>query len=272
MSAERTRWAVLAAIALLVVGFVGFSASAAIIVSDLVLDARVPAGGAETYVFQVTNTGDEAVDVTITYYDWSVDERGNHQFFVNDMGIERSLRGLVEFSPAAFRLESQQARDVRVTIRSTQQADGTYWGMLMVENEAPAVRQDVAGAFIHVQVRYGVKLYNTVPGTERPAGAVERVAAAQPAAGEPPMLSLTFMNSGNVKLAPNGWFEIRDGRGQPVWRTDFEGRTVPPGSRMLIEQPYDGVPLPAGQYLLLGVVDYGGDRLVGGQVMMTVHE
>lgn len=272
MNVKARRRMVWLAAAVLLCNWAAAPAQAAVLLSQLVYDLQVPAGSAQTFVLEVTNTGAEADNVTITYYDWLVDSVGNHEFFESDPGLERSLRGQVEFSPASFRLEGGETREVRVTVAVPPDADGTYWGMLMVENDDRSALSPVGGVGIQVQVRYGVKVYNTVPGTERPAAAVERITVRQLAEGEPPVLSMEFANTGNVKVNPSGWFELRNALGQTVWRTDFEGRIVPPGGRMTIERPYDGAPLSAGQYLVLGVVDYGGDRLIGGQVIMTLYE
>lgn len=263
----------LALAALALSGAASAPARAAILLSQLVFDVQVPAGESQTFVLEVTNTGDTADNVTISYYDWTVDALGNHEFFgENGPGLERSLRGKLEFSPAAFRLESRETREVRVTVTSPPGAEGTYWGMLMVENEAQSQVGEVGGVGIQVQTRYGIKVYNTVPGTARPAGAIERLTVKQLSEGTPPTPSLEFVNTGNVKVTPKGWFEVRNSQGRTIWRAEFEGRTVLPGGRMIIERPYDGAPLAAGQYLVLGVVDYGGERLLGGQVIMNIYE
>lgn len=265
------RWIGILAVAAVLWSGVNVPASAAILLSQLVLDVQVPAGQSQTFILEVTNTGDTPDNVTITYYDWTVDAVGNHDFIL-EPGLERSLRGNLEFSPASFRLESGETREVRVTVTSPADAKGTYWGMLMVENEARTAVSDVGGVGIQVQTRYGIKVYNTVPGTALPAGTIERITVRQLAEGMPPTASLEFVNTGNTKVTPKGYFEVRNAQGQTLWRAEYEGRVVLPGGRMVIERPYDGAPLPAGQYLVLGVVDYGGDRLIGGQVIMTVYE
>ena len=256
----------------LLAGWVGAApAQAGILLSQLVFDVQVPAGESETFILEVTNTGDEPDHVTITYYDWTVDALGNHDFLPPG-SVERSLAGNLQFSPSSFVLASRETRQVRVTVTSPPGAEGTFWGMLMVENENQSAATQVGGVGIQIQTRYGVKVYNTVPGTVQPAGRIERIAVKQLEPGSPPVPSLEFANTGNAKMTPRGWFELRNAQGQTVWRAEFEGRTLLPGGRMVIERPYDGPPLVSGQYLVLGVVDYGGNRLLGGQVVMTLHE
>lgn len=267
----RVRWLIRSFLvaALLVSGMP--AARASIILSQLVFDLQVAAGDSQTFVLQVTNTGDSEDNVTISYYDWTVDAVGNHTF-LEELNLNRSLRSNLAFSPVKLRLGSKETGEVRVTVTSPADAEGTYWGMLMVEHEAPASTPSLGGVGIQVQTRHGVKVYNTVPGTERPAGTIERITVKQTGEGMPPVPSLEFVNTGNVKVTPKGWFELRNAQGQTVWRSVFEGRVVLPGSSIVIERPYDGEPLGPGQYLVLGVVDYGGDRLLGGQVVMNLYE
>lgn len=267
-SCSSVRSIVSATLALIGVLCVASTASAAISVSELVLDMQVPAGSEQTATFVVSNAGTDPENVRITYVDWWVDSSYNHQF-LEPGSVGRTLQPYISFSPATFHLAAGDSQLVRVTVAAPPAGHGTYWGMLMVEGEAPPDDASQGTVTFQVRTRFGVKVYATLTGTEQVAGRVTRLNAETSERGLE--FTLEFENLGNTLVTPAGWFEVRNVQSTTLWRSDFEGSVVLPEATVEFTHPDEAPQLAPGQYLLLGIVDYGGERLVGGQSILTVE-
>lgn len=266
---QRSFWLQTLLIVSLAIGVWTLRADASILVSQLVFDLAVQAEGQQTYAFDVTNTGAVPENVSVTYFDWELDSQGNHSFLAPG-SVERSLSEWITFSPTAFRLEPGSSQEVRLTVASPAGGAGSYWGLLMVESEDRPTEPGPGAVGIRIRTRFGVKVFQTVPSSERPNGRVARIHVLPATDSAPLTAALEFWNTGNVKIKPTGWFEFRNSRGQPMWRSDFQGTDVLPGGRTQLSKAYDGPSLEPGRYLVLGIVDYGGERLVAGQAVLTV--
>lgn len=242
--------------------------AAQIIVSDLAVDMTLPPGSVQTSGFSVINVGQTVEYVRITFLDWWLDADERHHYF-EPASLERSLYQYLSVSPVYFPLGPGESQDVRVTVALPESKGGTLWGMLLVESDPERAVEDGPSFGLQVHTRFGVKVYATAAGTETPVGRVTRISAQS---GESETrFSVEFENSGNSKVVPVGWFEVRNVQGTALWRKEFEGRTVLPEARLTLTALYDGPVLMPGQYVLLGIVDYGASRMVGGQAVLTVE-
>lgn len=242
--------------------------AAQILVSNLAIDVTLAAGAEQTETFTITNVGLTTEHVRITYTDWWVDAEQRHHF-VEPATLERSVYPYLVVSPVQFTLDPGESEAVRVSVALPANQDGLLWGMLFVESEPETSAQEAGTFGLRVRTRFGVKVYATAAGTENRAGRVTRIAAQSTEAGT--YFSVDFDNLGNSKVVPSGWFELRDVQGGTLWRKEFAGREVLPEARVTLTIPYDGPALAPGRYVLLGIIDYGVGRLVGGQAVLTVE-
>lgn len=140
------------------------------------------------------------------------------------------------------------------------------WSIVFLENRAT---QESAGRQLSYNVRTGVKIYGESNQVRRD-GFVEDLHI-EPACGDtlPEQLFVAFRNAGDVQLSVKGSIEVRRADNTVVERLPVAEFPVLPEQRRRV-----GVAapvLPAGRYVLLALLDYGGSELIAGQLEYEVR-
>jgi hypothetical protein len=258
---------------------------------------EIPVGGSQTRTLRVTNVGSEREDVRVFYQDWIREPNGDHRYLEGG-SLERSLFDWIKITPLNFSLDPGQYQDVSFTLsvpRATRNpnvsdvdsdvsyipVEGTYWGIIMIE-PVDTPKSPGQGVGISAVFRHGVKVSVTVPGTGVLDGAVTRITVAE---DKPTLLLpedskdvsiiflLEFENKGTVLAKTQGYVEVLNPKGELLSRMDIypKDMTVLPGETLRYASPYVGPDLGPGQYLVLGVIDYGGSTRVAGQLMFRIR-
>jgi len=238
-------------------------------VSQLEFDLEVPPGGTATYSFVVGNNEEIVDDIRIYLIDWDRDLEGNHRFYEPGT-LPRSNTAWITVSPSHFSLQPGERREVRFTIKVPADAEGTYWGMIMVEGR-PRPQEGEEGMVMAVP-RFGIKVYETPRGTAHRDG---RITHMERLGLNPLTVLVEFENTGNAHLRVDGWVEIRDTWGETVRSLKIGRFPLLPGAKRrvrAIDTDGDGEPLPPGDYLALAVLDFGGPYLIAGQIPFKVEE
>jgi hypothetical protein len=184
---------------------------------------------------------------------------------VDDGGAEfttvaRSNGDWLTVSPQRFQIDPGKTQEVTFSIRVPADADGTTWGMIFVEGSPRA--QQRQGATVLAVERFGVKVYETVPGTEDHAG---RIVGVDILEEHPLTVRIAFENTGNIQMHPRGKIDIISRSGDVVRSLSIESFPILPGAtRELTVTDPSSAPLPAGIYRALATIDYGGQALAGG--------
>ncbi len=174
--------------------------------------------------------------------------------------VNRSNGDWITVTPQRFQIEAGQVQDVTFKLDVPVGVEGVYWGMIFVEGSPRP--QEQAGATVLAIERFGVKVYETVPGTEDLAGNITQV---RKTADDPLTFEIRFENTGNVQLRPTGRIDIISQNGETVRNIRIEEFPLLPGKvRILPVSDTTEPPLTAGIYRALVTVDYGGDDLAGG--------
>lgn len=140
------------------------------------------------------------------------------------------------------------------------EAESVYWGMIFVEGSPRP--QEQAGVTVLAIERFGVKVYETLPGTEDLVGRITQV---RKTTDNPLTFEIRFENTGNVQLRPTGRIDIISQNGETVRNIRIEEfPLLPEKVRILSVTDTTEPPLTAGIYRALVTVDYGGDDLAGG--------
>lgn len=182
--------------------------------------------------------------------------------------VARSNGDWLEVSPLRFRLDAGDAQEVTFSIQVPQGAEGTYWGMIFVEG-SPRLEERVGATVLAIE-RFGVKVYETVPGTEVLSGEVRHVRKVN---DDPLSFDVTFVNTGNVQLRPRGQVEITDRTGDIIQTLGVDEFYVLPGAVRYENVVGQENSLPPGRYFALAVLDIGNpDYLVAGQLVFEVEE
>ncbi len=180
----------------------------------------------------------------------------------------RSNSDWLEVSPQSFQLDAGEAREVTFSIQVPQDAEGTYWGVIFVEGSPRPEERE--GATVLAIERFGVKIYETVPGTEVLSGEIKQVGKI---GNHPLSFEILFENTGNVQLRPSGRVDITGRTGDVVKILPMEKFYVLPGASRQVEVIDQGDSLSPGRYLALAVLDIGNpEYLLASQLVFEVQE
>ena len=255
---------------------------------DLVLDPASAAGRHAS--FSVTNKGTTVAQAVIRMQDWDRDSVGGNRFFPLGSTPGACARTLA-VDPAGARLEPGATQDVRISLDSTFAPARECWTVVFVES-AMLVTQP-GGRRVNYVIRTGVKVY-VVPAGAVLAGEVSdmrimphiapvtdtaavRRAASQPRPQSAPApadsarreLVMVFANTGTRHIDATGSVELRRADNSSAARIPLVPLHVLPGASERVTIPLPN--LPAGRYVALAVIDFGGGELAAGQVEYEVR-
>ena len=250
-------------------------ASAQLLVDPLEVTILTAGSDRVASSFSLTNTSDAPVQATISRSDWDRTESGDNRFLA--AGSTGSSCGqMLSVSPLSVRIEPHSSRVVRLAVQTNAALTRECWDIVFIE-EVPQ-RSTTKGNSLQYIFRTGVKVYVAPPGLTRD-GAIEDMqivdAQAKPAttahpastASTPPkkQVAIRFHNTGGMNLVAKGHLEFRRLDNSVAREVAVEEFPTLPGStrRALVDIPAD---LPAGDYVVLALIDFGGTELVAGQI------
>jgi hypothetical protein len=186
----------------------------------------------------------------------SVDSAGGEFTTVN-----RSCGDWITASPRSFRIEPGEAQSITFQMAVPEgDMSGMYWAMIFVQ-AAPRPEQREGATILAIE-RFGVKVYETIPGTSILSGEIRSVRKIN---DHPLTLEVVFANTGNVQLRPTGTVTVINQMGEAVRTLSIREFPLLPGKEQVLSVvDGDSSSLPAGIYRALVTIDYGGDSLAGG--------
>lgn len=206
---------------------------------------------------QLRNEGDAPLEFRVYLADYEQASGGGHDFYAAGT-LENSCAARLQVSPAQVALLPGEAQEIRVRLAP---GSATCWSLVFVESSAVGVTD------IRVAQRVGVKTFGMADAAVRE-GEVSRVSVSS--TSEQTEIAIAFENLGNVPILPAGTVEIRTPGGEVIARVAVQSFSVLPGRerevRVALEER-----LPAGQYLAVPVLDFGGDYLAAGQTAFRVQ-
>lgn len=279
--AERRGRVRVTVLALCAVGLVSQHASAQLLVDPLEVTI-LTAGAARTAAsFSLQNTSDRPVQATLSRQDWDRQENGDNRFLAAGSS-GKSCGSMLSVSPLSVRVEPHTSRVVRLAVQTDAALTRECWDIVFVE-EVPQ-RAPANGNSLQYIFRTGVKVYIAPPGLQRD-GAIEDMAVvdaptkaasstppARPAstasAGVQPggkQIAIRFHNTGAMHMVAKGRVEFRHLDNSLATQVPIGEFPTLPGAvrKVLVDVPRD---LPAGDYVALALIDFGGAELVAGQI------
>jgi len=263
------KWRLIVLLLILALSF-AFPGSAKITVFPLTIIMEVPPGRSSSGFFVVVNDGTVPEEVTISVADWSLETNGNIQF-LNPGTLSRSLAKYIQYAPVSFKLAPGEKQKVDFTFTIPEGESGDHWALFFVEGSEVTPIASTTGevqSTVGAKVRYGIKIFQRDPGAVRNG----RISGMEFLEQAPLKLKVVFENTGTAVLRDvTGWVEIRDEQGETVRRIEIERFTVLPGAKRELEviDP-KAERLPAGSYVALAVIDFGGDFLVAGELPFKI--
>lgn len=252
----RGRSVVLSALAVLLMAV---PATAQFSVQPVIVELR-PAGveGAET-LLTLRNDGDEPLQLRVYASDFDQPEEGGHTFL--EAGThERSCADRLTFVPDNLVLGGRGAGEVRVRM---EEGEETCWSLIFVQS----VTRGASG--IRVAQRIGVKVYGVSPAASLE-GEIREVRVTRGAGGELEV-ELAFSNLGATPVRPEGEIEVRSVSGEVVAVVPVAPFSVLPGRTLRTQIPLE-LSLSDGVYVLVPILDFGGEYLAGGQAVVQVGD
>jgi hypothetical protein len=214
--------------------------------------------GGTTSTFAVRNESDEPVQLRIYAGDYDQTETGEYQFM--DAGDHpRSCASRLRIYPDNLTLPARGTGEVRLTMEP---GAATCWSLVFAES----VSRSPAG--IRIAQRIGVRVYGVGPQVRREGEIVEVRTELDGAGGR--VVQVGFSNTGSGPVRPEGELEVRSASGTVVGVVPIAPFTVLPERISIVRVPLDLV-LDAGTYVLVPILDFGGEYLAGGQGMLEVE-
>jgi P pilus assembly chaperone PapD len=244
--------------------------ASALLISQIEFDLALPRGAVDTLTFSVLNNETDPLEIQISLADWDRDITGENRFYPPGT-LPRSAAPWLSVSPLRFELEPNKQQEVRFSIKVPSDIAGTYWAAIMVEAAPKQTQPQPPGTTVIVRRRFAVKVLETPPGTGTKDG---RITLIDVRGLNPPNYLVEFENRGTIH-APRvtGRIELRDEKGTLLEKLDLESFPILPGAKRLLKVTSarkKGDLLPPGKYLVVAVLDYGGETLAGGQFVLRI--
>ena len=206
----------------------------------------------------VRNGGASAVQLSVQLEDWDVDAQGASHWR-KPGAVTGSCGRRVSLSPAVMQLAPGEQRVVRVSLSASAQFDAECWSAAVIRStslEPGKTRSDTAA------------IHATVPLYVTPSGlSVDGELSDMYVTGD--SLEVIFRNIGKVRTNIVGEIQVQTIGDSVVATVPLDSVTVLVGAtrRFRVAMPK----LPPGQYLLVALVDYGGEQLTAVQAALEIR-
>lgn len=267
MKNRRAVYLLLLICALIVIFTISCSTLSAVIsVSSMLIELEIPPG--ETYIgsLRINNPGQELEEVEVRVADWNMTADGLTHFFKAGT-LPQSLARWIEFSPIRFELKGGETREVKYIVTIPEGEEGTHWAILFVKGSPKLfTEKSEKGQFIvRTSFGFGIKIYQTDPNMATREGRITNMDIVKTGERSSLKVKLEFENTGDVHVKAKGRVGLRDEMGETVDQIEIKRFHILPGTKRILELPYEEEKLSRGKYLALAIIDFGGDYLVAAQ-------
>jgi P pilus assembly chaperone PapD len=222
-----------------------------------------PAVAAERVgVITVTNTGDRAVQAVVKSEDWDRSDVGANRWYKSGT-VKGSCGPALTVFPLSLSLERGASQSIRLVLDDAAAASMSRecWSAVILETVQPPSQ---SGGVSYV-LRTAVKVYVEPAGLQS-GGQVTDMRVIEHGGAD--SLEVAFQNAGERHYVAKGFVEFRRADNSVVAKVDLPEYYVLPGARQRAIVPMPK--LPAGEYVAISMVDYGGDEIAAMQIEHTV--
>jgi hypothetical protein len=244
-------------------------AAAQVAVDELELHVSLRPGALGlSQTFHAANAGRAAANAMISAEDWDRSEGGENRYY--PLGSLPTTCGHhVSVFPSVLRLEPRSVQTIQVTVDSADAIPHGCYTILFVETERG--RGPGSSGLVY-SVRYGVKVYverdAPLSGEVTAMSIVRRPRSDTPSDTESTALTLSFHNSGSRQTETRGKVEVRRLDDSVISTIDIPAFPTLPSATRRLDVPIP--PLAHGKYVLLAMLDYGGQEIAAGQASLEV--
>lgn len=236
----------------------GASANAQLVTDPL--EIALSAGRPVSLV-TIRNESEAAQQATVTMGDWDRAESGANRFY--PAGTRHGSCGSrVKAFPVAVRVDPHATQIVRVALDSSLAADSECTSVVFVEQAAPAA---AIGRFgVRYALRTAVKVYG-LPHVMTREGEIDSIAVVRDtSATAGRAVVIGFRNTGSVHTLAHGTLEIRRPDNSVFTSLAIDDFPTLPGAHRTVTLRLPA--LPAGHYVALAVIDFGGADVAAGEL------
>lgn len=232
-----------------------------------------PSGNAVTRLIPIRSVSDTAQQISITVADWFRDSIGGNR--MAEFGsLPSSCGSRLEVFPRSLQLGPRATEFVRVTLSPGESPDPGCWSIVLAEAVKPPP-PPTERATVSITTVMGVKVYAHAA-QARAAGEVISADVETFLRPVPPrdsvltrQIAVRFASTGTAHLRVKSSAELRDESARLVASlTGPEAYITPDGFRDILLRLPD---LPAGRYVAVVTLDFGGPELLAAQVEFEVR-
>jgi P pilus assembly chaperone PapD len=238
-------------------GIGSVEARAQLAVGRIELVMQLAEGAERQAAIGVRNESAQPVQAIVKLEDWDRATDGSNRWYAYGTHTGRgSCAPALSIFPQSLRLEPGAEQAIRVVLDSARAPGGECWAAAVVETYKPAER---GGQRIMYVVRTAVKIYVQSPALVT-SGEIDSLKVVSDSTGnDASAVELHFSNTGSGHLTAKGTLEIRRPDNTTVRRVAMPVVYALPGARQMVRVPMPD--LPAGDYVLLATMDYGGEDI-----------
>ena len=230
-----------------------------------------------TCTMKAKNMGEETVSIKISTKDFIKGLYGEERQ-VAPGTVKRGCANWIRISPQKLDLAPHETRTINFSMTVPMDGKGTYWGNILASQVSkPTLSKTIKKGETSFQIfalqDMLIRVLENVPGTEQKKGVITDISVKDQKTGGKATVEVIFENQGNSLLKCSGQVQILDENGETVRTIPLEyGHapfTVYPDGRRVV-YGHIGGNLSPGDYLLLAIIDYGGEDLVAGEMEFEV--
>lgn len=234
-------------------------------------------GETVTSTMTAENLGEEGVSIEISTKDFIKGLYGEERQ-VEPGAVRRGCASWIRISPRTVELAPREIKIIQFSMTIPMDGEGSYWGNILVSQVSkPTLGKTIKRGGTSFQIfalqDMLIRVLENVPGTEEKRGVITDISLDERDGGRA-TVEVTFENQGSSLLKCEGQIEIRDENGDTVRTIPLDyGHapfTVYPGDRRIVHGRI-GEKLPSGDYILITIIDYGGEELVAGELEWLVE-
>lgn len=249
--------------------------SAQIGVMPMTIDKTLEHGKSYQLSLLVRNTSERPKAFRISCADRIYDNFGSPQE-VKPGTNPRSCIEWLDFPTGIINIGPKESKKIVFKAEVPDSAHGTYWANLYVGETTPSrkIKTNELGMHINVLWRTQVSINFTVHSERETSAEIRHMEIKQESSGKH-CLEIEIMNTCLEKIMCRGYCEIRDQYGNTLEKINLynEGKfsIYPSYSRIVVSKPFltefkDGI------YPCIAVVDFGGENLIAGQIILKIEE
>jgi len=243
-----------------------------IMVRPIYIELSLAPGETHVVMIEIQNDTERQMPVAIGI--WDFDKEGNQTQILAAHTLDSSIASWLSFPAPELSVGPGELGEFPLSItRPEGDPPRGRWGYLVVE---PLETLSEMGTGIPVKVRFLVTLVQFDPAHQDRSGAITGmdVEVQSPGNGDDRTLlvSTKFANTCEAILKLEIRYEIRDSTGNSIVSKKKVGLLALPGRERVFSVEIPVEDLPSGEYMVLTIIDYGGDNPVGGQWPFEIPE